>query len=93
MPHLPGMDFTKWPHAESGAIEALDVSRAQDLWALGGEQEDPAWPHLATQADADVASARISSAEVMEVRRTMSLIQTRQVLKRFYRPQLTKLKT
>ena len=44
--------------------------RAQALRVPVREQEGAVWlPHPATQADADVTSATISSTEVMEVRR------------------------
>jgi hypothetical protein len=48
---------------------------AQVRRVIAREQEGAVWLiYPATQADADVTSARISSTEVMEVRRTRSLL-------------------
>jgi|SRR5580698_3168079 hypothetical protein len=75
MPQVEGSDLNIWPHPCFTPIserDSLRVSACRDF-AVG--QEIAVWPpHPATQADAEVASARINSPEVMELRRTVEYL-------------------
>jgi len=74
MPHLPGCDFTESPQAGFLAVAVFACFPVQACGAFVREQDGAGWlPHPATQADADVTTTKISSAEVMEVRDTRSM--------------------
>jgi len=75
MPHLPDCDFTVSPQAGFLVFAACAFFWVQARRAFVREQNGVGWlPHPATQADADVTTTRISSAEVMEVRCTRSIL-------------------
>jgi hypothetical protein len=68
-PHLAGRDFTDWP--QTGLTDCV---RVQCGWERPGLHEAAdGLPHPETQAEAEVANIRISSAEMMLVRRTRFL--------------------
>src|SRR5579859_1849381 len=69
---MRGDDFRKSPPAGCIAVRASFLAQVRRA-----RQEGELWmPHPATQADADPMSARISRTEVMEVRRTRSMLKT-----------------
>jgi len=72
MPHLPGCDFKT--SRQAGRTVAVRASfRAED--SRTRIHEEAGWlPHPPTQADADAATTRINNPEVMEVRRTRSIL-------------------
>lgn len=75
IPHLPGRDFTVSPQAGFLVVAVCICFWVQARLALVREQAGAGWlPHPATQADADVTTTRISSAEVMEARCTKSIL-------------------
>ena len=79
MPHLPECDFTVSPQAGFLVVAMCACFRVQAHRAFVREQDSAGWlPHPATQADADVTTTRISSAEVMEVRSTRSMLRRTQ---------------
>lgn len=61
-----------WPQAGFEAISVPDFFGVNACRMLPREQESMGWLHPATQADAELASIRISSPEVMELRRTIA---------------------
>jgi len=72
MPHRPGSNCKLRPHAGRIPVWMAICLRSQ---APSVEHEVAVrHPHPATQADADVASTRISSTEVMKERRTESSV-------------------
>jgi hypothetical protein len=74
MPHLTGCGFRTSPQAER-AVAVRASFRTHDGWVLVRRHEGADWlPHSPTQADADVATATMSSAEMMEERRTRSTL-------------------
>ena len=83
MPHLPGNDLKSCPHMERTATFQHGFPASLILGSreqrAGDELPDPA-----TQTDADVASTRISSTDVMEARRTDC--ETFQQLKGYRKP-------